>query len=421
MEKIRENLIKASKFLIKKQRKDGSWAATKTKHNEPLDYQKNIVITSQCVQTLIHSPPHNSLNSIKNGIYFCSNFKLDSKDPVSWWASKLKALEYSDSLLYEKQKRKIVNYLCRSQKAGYWYSFPRTFNLTNFYVVIALMNFDCDKYLNKTRSWFLRNKAKDKIGWGKDNNSGTSKITFTSNVIIALIATGEDPLSKDLQTARKFIEKNQSKSGGWSSSKLTIKKVTTYSTAISTLALMILSENPFNPKIKNGIKYLINSQSRNGGWPLIKGKKADYYPTYYVTKTLAFYLYLKEEWNKSKTKTLRKSFKPQQVTAFLFNDFENYLKQRFLNSLYSDIINSKVLGTTKAAIKRRKEILKILSNEGSKEVAEILDSLKQNPYYAYINKKSHLTQIKSDVEFLKDLKLVNKIYQKYFIVIDNFL
>ncbi|MEM4247670.1 MAG: hypothetical protein QXH80_00180, partial [Candidatus Nanoarchaeia archaeon] len=76
---------------------------------------------------------------------------------------------------------------------------------------------------------------------------------------------------------------------------------------------------------------------------------------------------------------------------------------------------SRILGITDKAVERRKEILKILSEQGEKDCAEIIDALKEMPRYQSLNKRSHLTQIKADIDFLRSL---NAIYvtenDKYF-------
>ena len=77
-------------------------------------------------------------------------------------------------------------------------------------------------------------------------------------------------------------------------------------------------------------------------------------------------------------------------------------------------MGSKALGTTKTAVKRRMAILKILSAEGPKDVAEVIDSLKKIKEYSNFNKKSYMTQTKLDLEYLKDMKIIHKKSYRYF-------
>ena len=93
---------------------------------------------------------------------------------------------------------------------------------------------------------------------------------------------------------------------------------------------------------------------------------------------MSFYEYLKERWDAEDTIILRKNLKPQQVTAIFFQQFQNYLKRRFKNMLIKDMLDSKILGSTSRAIERRKEIIKILSEIGDRDVAGIIDELKKD-------------------------------------------
>jgi hypothetical protein len=80
---------------------------------------------------------------------------------------------------------------------------------------------------------------------------------------------------------------------------------------------------------------------------------------------------------------------------------------------YQAVLTSKVLGTTHRAVTRRIEIINILNKNNSLATADIIDKLQELKEYKYLKKKTHLTQIKSDVEYLKDIKLIYELNGEY--------
>ncbi|MCD6476825.1 MAG: terpene cyclase/mutase family protein [Candidatus Aenigmarchaeota archaeon] len=406
---MKELLERAGDYLVKEQKQDGSWEVKKVFHNEPLDWQKDIVVISQNIRTLIMLNSHKYIKSINKGIYFCCKQEFNNNVPIIWNTSKLKLLKYLSSM--EEEKEKIFKIIMKNENGGYWYYFPKTFNLANYCAISSIYDMISSIKANQIKRWIIENKAKDKKGWGREEHSDKSSYAFTSNMIESLILLGEDPLSKDIQIASKFIKESQNKDGSWKNSNLTSTKSTTYATSLAALVVMITSDNPFNENIEKAIKYLLNSSHKNGGWPLIKGEKPEYYSTYYVIRTLVFYNYLKEKW-----KYLRgMKIKPQRAAAFLFRGFEKYLKERFRILMLENTLNSNILGNTKQAKERRYDILKILAN-GPREIADIIDELKKNEKYSYLTKKYHITQIKFDLEHLKNLNLVGKHKYEYYAI-----
>ena len=110
---------------------------------------------------------------------------------------------------------------------------------------------------------------------------------------------------------------------------------------------------------------------------------------------------------------------PQLLSIMIVEDFEQKTKNKYLDSIYTNLINAKLLGTTAPAIKRRKEILKILAAEGEKDTAELIDSLKIIKGYEKLNKRYHLAQIKNDMVHLEALKLVNVNERRRYFVVRN--
>jgi len=408
--KITSAIARAQKFLLSQQHADGSWRVEEIKHKEPSVYQTPLVLTSQCMQTLLFSLDRENVPAISKALRFCLMEEISDKDPVDLCAWKLLALRFSNAQLYAKEQEKLSERLIKEQTSeGFWRAFPNTSNLTNFSCVLALKDSPFQKNLEKAKAWFKESRAEDGRGWGFDNNAKESEVSFTGNVILALLLSGEDPMFAELQQARKFLEEKQFKDGGWSSSKLTVaNKQTTYSTAVALMSLMQLSENPFDEKIEKGIKALLGAQLENGCWPLVFGEDIiDFYPNLYAVKTLSYYLYLKDNWDKPEYKLLKKQLKfTQHFTAMLALQFEDKIKIGFGQATYKSILDSRILGITDKAVERRKEILRILTEQGEKDCAEIIDALKEIPRYQTLNKRSHMTQIKADIYFLRTLKVI---------------
>jgi len=408
--KIKKAIKNACEFLKKTQNNNGSWSVEMVLHGAPAWYQKPVVLTSQCVQALIYAADITYLPQISKGLHFCLTKEVEDRDRVDVWAWKSLALKYSNAPIYKKEFHKLVKVVAdRQTQAGCWRIFPSTFNLTNFSCILALENSKFKKHLQQARRWFKKNLAKDGKGWGIDDNAAESAVSFTSNVAMALLATGENPMHAELQKARSFIENSQLKNNCWSSSKATTTEPTTYATAIALETLMRLSDDPFNKKLEKGISRLLKSQAKDGGWPLVINEKETsvFYPTFYVIRVLSFYLYLKKQMERKEIKSLSKNVTyPQYVIAYLFDKFEQNVAKTFQYSVFSYTLNSRVLGITPRAIARRKEILKILGKKTDLGIADIIDELKKLPQYEFLNKKSHITQIKSDIEYLKSLKLI---------------
>ena len=408
---------KAAESICKIQKKDGSWELEAVRHEQPRDYLKQLVLTSQATQTLILTGSKKAIPSINKGFFYCLDYELEPNDPLVFWIWKLRILKYfKDIEKVKKETTEMTKHIVSKQKSGYWPAFPTTFNLTNFNALIAIHDMCEPSILEKSRKWFLKNKAKDKIGWGKDEEEKDSWTTFTSNVATALILSGEDPLSKDLTKVCTYLEKKMLKNGSWASTKYTTKEPTIYATSVATVALMLLSENPFNEKVEKGVEFLKKTQLKNGGWPLVKGGKMEIYTTFYAVYTLAFYRHLKNEMSTNSVKMFSKKLKTQRVVAFLFKRFEKRMKEELNKNYLGALFSSKMLGSTLNAVSRRKDILNVLNTKGPKDVAAVIDELKKQDKYSDMNKRHHITQVKSDLEYLRSIKVVDKIHDLYYIV-----
>jgi hypothetical protein len=418
-DKIKDAFLKTATYLAKTQKEDGNWSVKKLLYNEPPIYLKDSIITAQCTKTLIMLSNSMFIDNIKRGLYFCASTEPEEFDKIELWIWKLFMLKFINSPNYKKEKENVIKYICEQQKNGHWESYPTTFNLTNFNAVMALQGTGCRKELTAAIDWFKKNKAKDRIGWGIDDKTEESILTFSLNIVLALIAAGEDPTVSYIQKLKDYIEKSQKKDGSWLST-ISVKKPTTYATALATVALMLTSKDPFNERVKKGLDWLVSKMSNGGGWPLVPGEPVKIYTTYYTVYALRFYDYLKEKWESEETNLLKKNLKPQQVSAILFQNFDNYLIEKFKKLVLNNVLYSKALGSTSRAIERRRDILNTLSGKKELDIAGIIDELKKDPKYSYLNKKHYITQIKFDVDCLRGIKLIDRIHDLYFVVVDLF-
>ncbi len=421
---INKILKKTKNFLIKRQNKEGSWTRKREiDHKGPQYYLQPVVLTAQAIRTLFLVGNKENSKVIDKAINFCFKTQIIENEPVDILAYHLMALSYSNTPLFIQKQKQLVNLIFSKQcQKGYWPSFPHTSNLVNFNTVLGIKDYACKINFQKLRQWLKSTKAKDNVGWSLDETYKESEISFTSNVVLTLIYAGEDPSQPFLQVARTYLEKQQLEDGGWPSSRLTIANESTiYGTAITLLALMFLCDDPFNEKIEKGINFLVKHQLKEGSWSLKKnGKQGQYYTTYYAAKALKYYQILKKELKNEFYQRLRENLSyPQLLTIMIVEDFEQKTKNKYLDSIYTNLINAKLLGTTAPAIKRRKEILKILAAEGEKDTAELIDSLKIIKGYEKLNKRYHLAQIKNDMVHLEALKLVNVNERRRYFVVRN--
>ena len=420
MEKIDIALKKACESVTKRRTKDGHWIADKIRHYEPLELQKPLVRTGEAIFTYVFTKSQENLPIVSRALQYCLDYNLENSDPLSLWAWKLMMASLSNTERAKKIQKYSINLLVKQQnRAGYWPYFPgKTYNLHNFMILWALKDYDCKPTLDGAVKWLKKNKAKDGFGWSFDDAQTNSQVSFTANVSLALISLGEDPISETLQTARKFLESKQFPNGGWHSSVRTVSdQPTTYGTALATLTLMLLSEDPLNDKVKKGIKYLLNKQLKDGGWGLIDSDKASKsYTTYYSALTLAFYKFLKENLDLPKYAVLKGKIAPQHLAQLLWKAFEEDRMYWLKLAMAQSMLNSKLLGSTTDAVNRRKDILRILDETRALTVAEIIDELKKKEAYSHLKKRSHITQIKNDVEYLRGLNIIHEFDGKYYVV-----
>lgn len=391
---VRDYLLRACNFLIKDQNDDGSWRMRQEDLKAPPPpYNRSLILTSQALQSLIFNVKPKYVESIKKALNFCMNKKLNHESSIDLLAWKLSALNFSNISRSERIKGKIIEILEEKQEdRGSWPYYPHTFTLTNYSVCEAISKDFSEKVIDKTIAWF--NNSKKEKGWSKDGKTNNIEPSFTANAVISLVKLGEKPSKEVL----KYLESSQKENGGWEvlSDSDKWENVTSYSTALCTLALILMKGD--RNKIEKGINFLLKCQDKEGKILRAPNEKETYhYLFYYVIKTLAFYLDSKNNLG--------------------LNKFYEEKKRGFLFSCYKNILKSRALGVTQKARRRRIDVLKALE-EGNKEVAEIIDFLKYEKGYAHLNKKSHITQVKSDAEYLRSIKVIGKEGNKYFTSID---
>jgi len=410
-------LEKAADWLASKQKPDGSWPADRQSFSMPVDWLSEFFVTCHASRSLLlgRMPAH--VENIQRAIAFCAGHILEKGAPVSWHAMKLLALQLSDSTDNRRHAAKLVKTLIKKQDSrGFWPLYPATFNPTNYMVVSALAGNGTNEGLDGAARWFRNCMSSDRLGWGRDGDEKQAKVTSTAKVSLSLILCGERLDSRQLQTARKFLENRQNKDGSWNSPRFKIPS--TDSTACSALALMFLSKSPFNDRTKNAVNWLLKMQNKAGGWPHSKGDPSTFFMTSSAMFALAFWQHLNEQWERPEIRELSERMGKQATAVWLWRHFPAYLKERYEHLIVRSMLDSKALGSTKAAIMRRKEILRTLSKEGPGDTAEVIDRLKPLPEYAHLRKKSHITQIKNDLDYLKDINLVSLVRGRYAVVKD---
>ena len=417
MQEIAAALEKAADWLASRQKPDGSWPADRQSFSMPVDWLSEFFVTCHASRALLLADMPGHVENIQRAVTFCAGHDIEKGDPVSWHAMKLLALQLSDSADNRKHVSRLVKTLVKKQDSrGFWPLYPATFNPTNYMIVSALAGSGTNEGLDGAARWFRNCMSADRLGWGRDGDAKKAQVTSTAKVSLSLLLCGERLDSRHLQAARRFLECGQNRDGSWNSPRFRVPS--TDSTACSALALMLLSKSPFNDRTKNAVNWLLNTQNKAGGWPHSKGDPSTFFMTSSAMFALAFWRHLHEQWERPEISELRERMGKQATAIWLWRHLPTFLKERFERLLVRSMLDSKALGSTKAAIMRRKEILRILSEEGPGDTAEVIDKLKPLPEYAHLSKKSHITQIKNDLDYLRDINLVSLVRGRYAVVKD---
>ncbi|MBD3204623.1 hypothetical protein GF327_10110 [Candidatus Woesearchaeota archaeon] len=416
-QKIPLILKEVSRCISKSQEKDGSWRLNKKiTTTGPGNYHHEIVLTSLAANTLLLAAPEKYGKNIEKAIAFCEKYEFDNNTDLVILSYLLKTIRISNTEYSEKLKKKITKIIYEKQAKGFWPDFPETSILKNYTIISSLEN--PEKNAKKTLEWLKSSRAKDKKGWGLKPNSESSEISFTANAILSAIYLGEDPSAKYIQNAASFLKKLQLKNSGWPSSKYTDPdKATIYSTSVVILALMLTQSEEVSDSIQKGINYIEDARIEGSGWGLFKKDKIEQnYTTYYSVLVLSYYHYFVE---RLADEDFRKIYdclaKKQAVNIYLYKQFLRVQKYSFLEGIFKEPFSSSLLGTTSDSIKRRKDILKILSSVVFSDASEMVDLLKEHKKYEDLSKRYHMTLVKNDLLYLNSLNICGKEKDKYYL------
>jgi hypothetical protein len=408
--KIKNSLDASSNFLISLQNQDGSWNDPEPEEiTRDSLYKQPIVTTSQAIRALLFNLKPEYTSKIQKAVTYCSAVNTENISDLGVLAWKLTALNYASTDIHNLTKNKILTHLINKQEQrGFWMTYPSTNYIVNYNVLEGLKN---QEIPNKTKinfiNWMESTRSKDG-GWGFNPEDNKEYITATTASIFSLLNAGKQSSSDYFIASREFIESRQFEDGHWIA-KFDDGHRNAEATAAAALILMIISEDPFNQRVEKAIDYLLSIQNLKGHY-----SRESIHSIRYVTHLFSFYLFLKESLNSTEAEFLKSKIKNKQdITNFYYRKFEVDLRSRLILMNYQAVLTSKVLGTTHRAVTRRIEIINILNKNNSLATADIIDKLQELKEYKYLKKKTHLTQIKSDVEYLKDIKLIYELNGEY--------
>lgn len=410
--KIKESLNNSCKYLISIQEQNGSWTDPEAPEiSRDSLYKQPVVTTSQAMRALIFNIKPEYISRIQKAINYCNSVDTENIHDYGILASKLTGLTYSNVKLHNTATDKIINKLIEKQEPkGLWMTYPSANYIVNYIVMEALKHHQIPEVSREKFIEGIESARANDGGWGFTQNEEKGYITATTSSIIALLNAGKKASSDLFVQLKTFLENKQFEDGHWIA-KFEDGHRNTEATAASALCLMIISENPFNKNVEKAINYLLSMQTKEGHY-----SRDSIHSIRYINHLLSFYLYLKQTWETNEAQILKSAIgNNQDVTNFYYRQFERDLKSKLNLMSHKSILTSKVLGTTPRAINRRIEIVNILNNTGTLAVADIIDNLREIDTYNYLKKKTHLTQIKSDVEYLKDIKIIHEDEQGYYL------
>ncbi len=229
--------------------------------------------------------------------------------------------------------------------------------------------------------------------------------SFIANYLIYKLNT-ESKL--DNKYLKKLISA-QRENGGFPASTLTTTKSTIYSTALALIPLIV--HNHKSKQVRAGIKFILNEEPPYG---FVKGGEPQLYVNLLIAYTLRLYEYFNEMYNDPIVKLATRNKK--ELNLILYSQFDNYLAREFeIYMLDHSVMNS--LGTKLEVKERRKDIYNILLESSGLDPAAVIDKLKErNSRYNYLKKRSHLTLIKLDLEYMKHMGLLAESNSRYFVI-----
>ena len=229
--------------------------------------------------------------------------------------------------------------------------------------------------------------------------------SFIANYLIFRLNSG-DKIDRKLLT--KLI-KSQGKNGGFPASSLTTKKETIYGTALALIPLIV--DNYKSKYTKSAINFLLNNKPPYG---FVKNGEPQLYVNLIVSYVLRLYSFFEEAYSDPIIKLVSDK---KELNRILYSQFDSYLAKEFeLVRLDHSVMNS--LGTKFEVKARRQDIYNLLLDHGGLDPARIIDLLKEKypTKYNHLKKRSHLTLIKLDLEYMRHMGLLGEYNSRYFII-----
>lgn len=166
--------------------------------------------------------------------------------------------------------KSIVFLLSMQDPSGGWRTFstssipdadPLSVDVT-FRVIIALINSGMDvnsTEIQKGIDWLLQQQNEDGTWTGR---WWVSEVHSTSYVIQALLVADIPPTTPELQKAIDWLKTNQNIDGGWGPENIS----TAEDTSMAIYTLLKSKDSPSSPRIQKGIHWLVSNQNSDGSW-----------------------------------------------------------------------------------------------------------------------------------------------------------
>lgn len=164
-----------------------------------------------------------------------------------------------------------TDYLLNMQDpSGGWRSFstcsfadldPLAVDVT-FRAIIALIDSGIDPNsteIQRATDWLIQQQSENGTWTGQ---WWVGEVLTTSYVIEALLVADISPTSPELHKAIGWLKANQHDDGGWGSGNVS----TAEDTSMAIYSLLKSNESPYSPTIQNGIHWLVTNQNSDGSW-----------------------------------------------------------------------------------------------------------------------------------------------------------
>ncbi len=233
------------------------------------------------------------------------------------------------------------------------------------------------------------------------------EVSFLSYYIIYKLNLG----SMDASLIKELM-KFQFKNGSFPASNLTTKKSTIYGTALALIPLIVYDFK--SQKVRKAMNYLLSNEPPYG---FTKDSEPQLYVNLFASYSMRLYDYFDQMYKDPLVKLALKGVNKHDLNLVLYSEFDTFIKASFLTSFEHEAL-ANALGTKIEVKERRADIYTILEEEGRMDPAGVIDELKRrnSDKYSNLKKRSHITLIKLDLEFMRHLGLLAESNSKYLIV-----